>query len=306
MLVPSAELRRWAPLRCLPEDAVHEPPHRLSTVGACQLDPLGDGHPGRRGRSVAPRLWPQRSSARSIRARPDDRILRAPAGDLGVDRRRGARRRRATSSRASAAAVRVALRLGEVALEDGVRRALPEVGLEHRASASRRQPRPTGVPPVRSLARSASDAIDQDGDRRRAPGRAGARRSRADGRRGPGPSAGPSGWPRPGDEAHGRTSTRLVADADRTGRPAEDGRASAARRARRERRRAPRARPGATSSAMTPAPDGQLRTVTGSPPRSSPARPRLPGLVERRRRRAPRRSAPGRASGPSSPPRRTA
>src|SRR5262245_8378150 len=45
---------RWpgaAGLRCdVPEDAIHEAPHRFSTVGARQLDPLGDGHPGRRGR----------------------------------------------------------------------------------------------------------------------------------------------------------------------------------------------------------------------------------------------------------------
>src|SRR5919106_2810622 len=32
-----------------PENAVHEASHRLSAVDACQLDPLGDGHPGRRG-----------------------------------------------------------------------------------------------------------------------------------------------------------------------------------------------------------------------------------------------------------------
>src|SRR5207342_2567831 len=33
-----------------PKHAVHQASHGLSTVGACQLDPLGDGHPGRRGR----------------------------------------------------------------------------------------------------------------------------------------------------------------------------------------------------------------------------------------------------------------
>src|SRR5215510_5080723 len=31
-----------------PEDAVHEAPHRVSTVDPGQFDPLGDGHPGRR------------------------------------------------------------------------------------------------------------------------------------------------------------------------------------------------------------------------------------------------------------------
>src|SRR3954453_8706992 len=42
---------RVAGLRCdAPEDAVHEASHRFSTGDACQLDPLGDRHPGRRGR----------------------------------------------------------------------------------------------------------------------------------------------------------------------------------------------------------------------------------------------------------------
>src|SRR5262245_7808161 len=31
-----------------PEHAVHQASHRFSAVTACQLDPLGDGHPGRR------------------------------------------------------------------------------------------------------------------------------------------------------------------------------------------------------------------------------------------------------------------
>src|SRR5262245_18830429 len=31
-----------------PEDAVHEAPHRVTTVDTGQFDPLGDGHPGRR------------------------------------------------------------------------------------------------------------------------------------------------------------------------------------------------------------------------------------------------------------------
>src|SRR6185503_8691575 len=34
----------------LAEDAVHQPAHRISTVGSGELDPLGDRHPGRRRR----------------------------------------------------------------------------------------------------------------------------------------------------------------------------------------------------------------------------------------------------------------
>src|SRR5688572_33240205 len=31
-----------------PEHAVHEPTHRITGVGPCELDPFGDCHPGRR------------------------------------------------------------------------------------------------------------------------------------------------------------------------------------------------------------------------------------------------------------------
>ena len=62
----------------------------------------------------------------------------------------------ATSSRARVGRVLVALLLGQVALEDGVRRALPEVRLEHR-----REGQPATGPP-------AADAVSP---RRHRPGR---------------------------------------------------------------------------------------------------------------------------------------
>ena len=97
----------------------------------------------------------QRSRARSIRASAGDRVLRGPPGDLGVDRV-AVRDDRGDQLAGQRGRVRVALLLGQVALEDGVGGPLAEVRLE-----DRREGEPAAGPP-------AADAVSP---RRHRPGR---------------------------------------------------------------------------------------------------------------------------------------
>ena len=140
----------------------------------------------------------QRSSARSIRASPVTGYWGARRSISASIASRCAITA-ATSSRASVGGVRVALGLGEVALEDGVRRALAEVGLEDRrerqpaagppAADAGQPPTPstsTVTAPRSSPSRRSTVAATADrtwrGERPERPGRAG-RRSTAGRRR---------------------------------------------------------------------------------------------------------------------------
>ena len=223
--------------------------------------------------------------------RPD--IAGAPA-DLGVDRvavrddrgdQLAGQRRRPSASRSISARWRSRIASA---------RALAEVRLEDRREGQSRRP------VRRPRTRSAPDAIDQDGDGRRARGRAGARRSP---RRstGPGAVSGTSGWP---GRATIQTPDADAVVAERGPRPrsADQPAPGAVRRGRPARRPGPRSAASRTSSAMTPAPtvsSGRSRRVLRPAPAARPARRRRPaGGATRARRLAParatRRSAPGR------------
>ena len=84
----------------------------------------------------------QRSSARSIRASPVTGYCGRPPGDLGVDRV-AVRHLGGDQLAGERGGVRVALLLGEMALEDGVGGPLAEVRLE-----DRREGQPATGPPA--------------------------------------------------------------------------------------------------------------------------------------------------------------
>ena len=194
--------------------------------------------------------------------------------------------------------LRVALE-GEVALEDRIRRALPELGLEHRRE---RQPATGSAAPDAVVAAgsrlarraSASDAIDQDGDgaelHAEQPLHGGADRLADLG------VSGTSGW-RGRATRRTVTSTRpsrmrtRIGDPPRTSRQRRPAATDAQHAGHLERGQPHRLADHARA-------DRQHRDVTGSPPRSRPARPRR-RTRRAGRRRAPRRSAPARAPGPS-------
>ena len=257
-----------------PEDAVHEASHRVSTVGACQLDPLGDGHPGRRRRSVAPHRWRERSSARSIWASPvtgywgadrldpgvdlvamrDDRGDQL-AGQLGRASRRA--RSRPDGARGSPSAVR-----------------WPKSASKTAASARRRP-----VAPIRGLRGQPPTPSTMTVTALRGRGRAGARRSPPTAVR---TCAGerPERLAGPGDDAQADEDPVVA----RRGRGPPGRRASAARpgrRGRRERRPGPRTRRGGRARRSRP------RPTVSSGPLTTPAS----GGLARRPVAAARRSA---------------